>query len=46
MWPGVCNVLPAAGQQPFIVGVYTGTPVSLTPANTGFNLYYTQVGSM
>ena len=46
MWSGLCNVSSAAGQQPFIVGVYTGTPVSLTPANTGFNLYYTQVGSV
>ena len=36
------NILSAAGQQPFIVGVYTGTPVTLT-SSTGFNLVYTQV---
>ena len=36
------NVLFSARQQPFIVGVYTGTPVTLT-SSTGFNLVYTQV---
>ena len=36
------NVLFSARQQPFIVGVYTGTPVTLT-SSTGFNLVFTQV---
>ena len=36
------DVLFSARQQPFIVGVYTGTPVTLT-SSTGFNLVYTQV---
>jgi hypothetical protein len=30
-------------KQPFILGVYTDTTTSLTPAVTGFNLDYTQI---